>query len=117
MTTLKEILDHEYENDDGHIMLDEVFVPQNVVTNHLNVMRSEIKKLQSQIEIQKEMIENLRKSNEFYANRRNWRKQTQTTNGLIRAEDQWDGKFKVGGKLARECQVKDQELQKKMEEV
>ena len=77
----------------------------------------EFEKVKRQLEIQTMRVENLRKSNEFYADRRNWMKQTQTTNGLITSEDQWDGKFKVGGKLARECQAKDQELQKKMEEV
>lgn len=74
-------------------------------------------KLHHQLEIQTKRVENLKKSNEFYANRRNWMKQTQTTNGLITSEDQWDGKFKVGGKFARSCQAIDQELEKELEGV
>lgn len=80
-------------------------------------LHDQIKKLQHQLEIQTKRVENLKKSNEFYANRRNWRKQTQTTHGLIAPEDQWDGKFKIGGKLARSCQAIDQELEKQLEEV
>lgn len=81
------------------------------------IAKERLIKAQAIIEIQTKRVENLKKSNEFYANRKSWRKQTQTTNGLIVPEDQWDGKFKIGGKLARSCQEIDQELEKQLEEM
>lgn len=81
----------------------------------------DIKKLQSIIALQDEMIKNLREANEFYASKVSWR---------YSGDDRFDcnisyqdasevitGKQrdKVGGKRARLAQSKDQELQKKME--
>jgi len=88
-------------------------------------------KLESQLSIQKEMIENLRKSNEFYADSKNWIQDTadcmgftyrrRISNDDVSVEEVWmqeymDNRY-FGGKNAWEAKFKDQELQKKMEEV
>lgn len=88
----------------------------------------EIQKLQHQLEIQTKRVENLKKSNKFYSNEENW-----TIDGHTHEEETYyvreDGEFSVtirgdvdpsyryGGKLARECQAIDQELEKQLEEM
>lgn len=88
----------------------------------------EFEKVKRQLEIQTKRVENLKKSNEFYANEENW-----TIDGHTHKEETYhvredeefsvtirgdvDSSYRYGGKLARECQAKDQELQKKLEEV
>ena len=64
----------------------------------------EKEKLQHQLEIQTKRVENLKKSNEFYAERKSWR---------YSGNDRFD--CNNGGKLARSCQAIDQELEKELE--
>ena len=47
-----------------------------------------------------------RKVIDFYVDTNNWKKQTQYSFGMIEKSDQWDGRFKVGGKRAREFLAK-----------
>lgn len=68
--------------------------------------------LQRKLEIQTKRVENLKKSNEFYA-----------TGDAHDYNDSWIAHYKNGhtrfatGKLARECQAIDQELEKQLEEL
>src|SRR5690554_1115516 len=101
MSILQEILMKKYELEDGDILLDDIYVPTKVAVNHLNTLVSEVnnlqkenEKLQHQLEIQQEMIENLRKGNEFYSNEENW-----TIDGHTHEEETYyvreDGEFSV----------------------
>lgn len=80
-------------------------------------------KLQHQLEIQTKRVENLKKSNEFYAERKSWRysgnDRFDCNISYLDASDVITGKQRdrVGGKLARSCQAIDQELEKQLEEV
>lgn len=86
----------------------------------------QFEKVKRQLEIQTKRVENLKKSNEFYADKASWGSLLNTgeLKSRIRYVD-WDetcvedvlAERKFGGKLARSCQAIDQELQKKMEEV
>ena len=70
----------------------------------------ENQKLQHQLEIQTKRVENLKKSNEFYV-KAYPRELARLDIEVIRYD-----KF-IPGKLARECQAKDQELEKQLEEM
>ena len=85
----------------------------------------EFEKVKRQLEIQTMRVENLKKSNEFYSNEENW-----TIDGHTHDEETYyvrehgefgvtvrgdvDPSYRYGGKLARECRAKDQELQKRL---
>ena len=89
----------------------------------------EFEKVKRHLEIQTKRVENLRKSNEFYADPESWIKRTgeawnkssprekhdgETIRHYKHPYKDWIGTVVVGGKLARECQAKDQELQKRL---
>lgn len=84
-------------------------------------------KLQHQLEIQTKRVENLKKSNKFYADKLNWVYSRESgIGGLITVLDTWTDQPKAGGacfyphfggKLARSCQAIDLELEKQLEEV
>lgn len=87
-------------------------------------MGEKIKELEAKIKLQDQRIENLLKAVEFYGNPMNYHLDSNVL-GYQRPKDdtiltQWkDDDFKysgvVGGKLARKCQAKDQELLKELE--
>lgn len=100
-----------------------------VVFGH--VCRREIRKLQSIISLQDEMIKNLREANEFYRSQKNWIQdqpdsmcftyRRRISNDDVSIEEVWMREYMdnrhYGGKHAWEAHFKDQELQKKMEEL
>lgn len=91
-------------------------------------LQKENEKLQHQLEIQTKRVENLKRSNKFYANEENW-----TIDGHTHEEETYyvrehgefgvtirgdvDPSYRYGGKLARECQAIDQELEKELEKL
>lgn len=85
-----------------------------------------IKKLQHQLEIQTKRVENLKKSNEFYADRDNWINTAQykpwNNKSTIKCDTDDSTANHIlmvvySGKLARSCQAIDQELEKQLGEV
>lgn len=94
------------------------------VCDLLRDKNEELESLYLKLSLQKEMIENLRKSNEFYVDKINWEQPIIRGYLALRAEKILDSDCSktedsifTGGKLARSCQEIDQELQKKLEEV
>ena len=84
----------------------------------------EFEKVKRQLEIQTKRVENLKKSNEFYANRGSWVKDYDMSGEMTyfvsiqcRDYEETNHLTKLGGMLARSCQAIDQELEKQMEEV
>lgn len=62
--------------------------------------------LKSELEKYRKAVEVYKESNDFYADRRSWNKQTQTTWTIIDKSDRWDGQFWIGGNRARQAEAK-----------
>lgn len=85
----------------------------------------ELEDIQHQLEIQTKRVENLKKSNKFYADKSKWGYSSRPKNDSHKAwiienyDCGWcpDNEKFVGGKLARSCQAIDQELEKQLEGV
>lgn len=98
------------------------------VNSDLESLDKEINDLLALVAIQSERIDNLKKSNDFYSDERNW-----TIDGHTHEEEVYhirehgefsvtirediDPSYRYGGKLARECELKDQEIQKRLSEL
>lgn len=97
-------------------------------------IENKMEKLEKKLSIQEKRIENLLKSNEFYADTRIYNRPDRDRNGMsgmsgMSSQTDFeieDGEWKITngekehycyGKLARECQAKDQELLKELEMV
>ena len=86
-----------------------------------NEVLAELLNLQHQLEIQTKRVENLKKSNEFYAYDENYDESEESLFNKVMSDSEIKnysygmGQFKVAGKLARSCQAIDQELEKELE--
>lgn len=56
MSTLQQILTKKYDLEDEDILLDDIYVPTNVVVNHLNTLVSEVNNLQKEKQEMREAL-------------------------------------------------------------